>query len=98
MTYEQAGELLGLSAEAVRKRSRRLGWRIQSGNEGKALVLVPDGAELRPPGRPGGRATGDRADTYPGSLTFGPAHNGKGWKGGAGSCPGGAVCPLALAR
>jgi len=62
MTYEQAGELFGLSAEAVRKRSRRLGWRVQSGNEGKALVLVPDGAELRPPARPAGRAGGDRAD------------------------------------
>ena len=62
MTYEAAGELFGLSAEAVRKRSRRLGWRIQAGNEGKALVLVPDGAELQPAGRPPGRPAGDHPD------------------------------------
>ena len=62
MTYEQAGELFGLSAEAIRKRSRRLGWRIQAGNEGKSLVLVPDGAELQPAGRPGGRPAGDHPD------------------------------------
>lgn len=64
MTYEEAGALFGLSAEAMRKRARRLRWQVQSPNDsqGKARIQVPEGAELRPagpppgnpPGRPGG--------------------------------------------
>ena len=48
LTYQQAGDALGMSAEAARQRARRLGWRTQPGNEGRALVLVPDGMEVRP--------------------------------------------------
>lgn len=52
LTYQQAGDALGMTAEAVRQRARRLGWRTQPGNEGRALVLVPDGVEVRPRVRP----------------------------------------------
>lgn len=48
LTDQQAGGALGMTAEAVRQRARRLGWRTQPGNEGKALVLVPGGVEVRP--------------------------------------------------
>lgn len=65
MTYEQAGELFALSSEAIRKRSRRLGWRTQAGNEGRTLILVPDRAELRPPGRQAGHPPGPPAGDQP---------------------------------
>jgi len=42
LTYQQAGELLGMSAEAFRQRLGRLGWRKMKGNDGRALVLVPE--------------------------------------------------------
>jgi hypothetical protein len=60
LTFQQVGELLGLSAEAARSRARRAGWRTQPGNDGRTLVLVPDdiAAEPRPPGRPGDRPGG----------------------------------------
>jgi hypothetical protein len=50
LTYAQAAERLGLSAEAVRHRARRSGWRTQPGNDGRTLVLVPDDemADIRP--------------------------------------------------
>lgn len=61
LTYEEAGQLFGLSAEAIRKRSRRLGWKVQPPNDsqGKARILVPDSASLHPAARP----AGDRPDT-----------------------------------
>jgi hypothetical protein len=50
LTYAQAAERLGLSAEAVRHRARRSGWRTMPGNDGRTLVLVPDDemADIRP--------------------------------------------------
>jgi hypothetical protein len=33
LTYAQASERFGVSAEAVRLRARRLGWRTQPGND-----------------------------------------------------------------
>jgi hypothetical protein len=67
LTYEEAGQLFGLSAEAMRKRSRRLGWKVQPPNDiqGKARVLVPDNADLhpgRPPGHPDAATSGHRPD------------------------------------
>ena len=62
LTYAEAGELFGLSAEAMRKRAHRLRWRTQPGNEGRTLVLVPDGAELHPAAHPAGHHPGVRAD------------------------------------
>lgn len=41
MTYQQAGEALGVSPDAVRRHAQRKGWRVQRGNDGKALVLIP---------------------------------------------------------
>ena len=52
LTYQQASEVLGMTAEAVRHRSRRLGWRTQPGNDSRTLVLLPDDAPVRPPVRP----------------------------------------------
>jgi len=48
LTYAQIGELFGLSVDAARMRARRLGWRTQPGNDGRALVLVPADALLLP--------------------------------------------------
>jgi chromosome segregation ATPase len=48
LTYAQAGERFGISADAVRFRARRQGWRMQPGNDGRTLVLVPDDAEVHP--------------------------------------------------
>jgi hypothetical protein len=53
LTYRQAGERLGVSAEAVRSLARRRGWSRQSPNDigGVARVLLPTGADRR--SRPG---------------------------------------------
>jgi hypothetical protein len=55
LTYEELGERIGRSAEGARMLARRRHWRIETGNDGKARVLV-DEAELvvRPTGRPPG--------------------------------------------
>jgi hypothetical protein len=52
LTYQAAGRLLGMTAEAVRHRARRLGWRTQPGNDGRTLVLVPDEPGVQPRARP----------------------------------------------
>jgi len=41
MTYQEAAVLFGSTPDAVRVRARRLRWRRQRGNDGKALILVP---------------------------------------------------------
>lgn len=41
LTYAQAGALLGMTAEAVRQRARRFGWRTQKGNDGRMRVWIP---------------------------------------------------------
>ena len=58
LTYAQAGDRFGTSAEAVRLRSRRFGWRTQPGNDGRTLVQVPDDAAVQPRPRPDGRSPG----------------------------------------
>jgi chromosome segregation ATPase len=70
LTYAQAGERFGLSADAVRMRAHRLGWRVQPGNDGRTLVLVPEDAAVQPRRRSperssahsGGRAPAQAAD------------------------------------
>jgi len=57
MTYAQAGERLGLTPEAVRKRANRQRWRRMAGNDGKTLLLVPGQPDGRPTVHPGGRPT-----------------------------------------
>ena len=52
LTYQQAGEMYGVSAEAIRQHARRLGWRRQPGNDGKTLILVPPDTDLRTRVRP----------------------------------------------
>jgi hypothetical protein len=41
-TYAQAAEAFGMSLEGLRQRARREHWRKMMGNDGKALVLVPE--------------------------------------------------------
>lgn len=41
MNYRDAGEMLGITAEAARHRARRFRWPTQKDNDGKALILVP---------------------------------------------------------
>lgn len=42
LTYAAAGELLGINAPSVKRRAQREGWPRQPGNEGLALVGVPE--------------------------------------------------------
>jgi hypothetical protein len=48
LTYAQAGERFGLTSDAMRMRAKRLGWRMQPGNDGRTLILVPADAEVAP--------------------------------------------------
>ena len=41
LTYQQAGERLGITAEAARQRAVRLNWRRQRGNDGRSLIQIP---------------------------------------------------------
>ena len=67
MTYQQAGNLLGLSAEAARKRAGRQRWRTQPGNDGRTLVLVPEKPDEPSPDQADERADG-RPDRRTGAL------------------------------
>jgi hypothetical protein len=48
LTYKEAGERLGVSAEAARQRAIRGSWPRRLSNEGMALVRVPEGVSSRP--------------------------------------------------
>jgi hypothetical protein len=48
LSYQEVADRLGVTPEAARSRAKRLGWRRQMGNDGRALVLVA--LEPRPPG------------------------------------------------
>jgi hypothetical protein len=66
LTYAEVADRLGVSPEAARSRAKRLGWRRQSGNDGRARVLVA--LDRRPPG--GGPVT---PRSPPGQKTIDPA-------------------------
>jgi hypothetical protein len=72
LTYAQAGERLGMSAEAIRSRARRAGWRTMPDNDGKALVLIPDDATIGVPVRH--RRAGGGFPSLPTFLTFPISH------------------------
>jgi hypothetical protein len=66
LSYQEVANRLGVTPEAARSRAKRLGWRRQMGNDGRALVLAA--LEPRPPGdrpvtgpSPGGRKAVDPA-------------------------------------
>src|SRR4051794_21815533 len=46
MTYPAAAAALGMTPESVWQRARREHWRKQLGNDGKALIPVPDDARI----------------------------------------------------
>jgi hypothetical protein len=48
LSYREVADRLGVTPEAARSRAKRLRWRRQTGNDGRALVLVA--LEPRPPG------------------------------------------------
>jgi hypothetical protein len=50
LTYAEVADRLGVTPEAARSRAKRLCWRRQTGNDGRALVLVA--LKPRPPGDP----------------------------------------------
>jgi hypothetical protein len=54
LTYREAGDRLGVSAESVRAKAARKRWRRQIGNDGLARVWLPGdlpvNARARPPG------------------------------------------------
>lgn len=47
LTYQQAGERLGISAEAARQRALRGHWPRRRSNDGVAVVQVPEGVAVR---------------------------------------------------
>ena len=51
LSYTEAGERLGMSAEAVRTKARRAGWRRMPGNDGEDARPGARGADEQPPGR-----------------------------------------------
>jgi DNA primase len=55
LTYEQAGERLGCSAEAARQKAIRQRWHKTKGNDGKARVRLPDGVRT-PSERPNSKS------------------------------------------
>jgi hypothetical protein len=71
LTYEQAAARFGLKPEAMRKRSKRLGWASRLANDGKVHIRVPEEADIaarqarhpggHPAGRSGGQSTSDKA-------------------------------------
>jgi hypothetical protein len=70
LTYAEASDRLGITPEAVRSRAKRLGWRRQLGNDGRALVWAA--LEPRPPSdqpvtprSPPGRKPDTNADVQP---------------------------------
>ena len=69
-TYQEAADQLGSTAEAVRVRARRQGWRRQRGNDGRVRVLVPAGLKREPaPGQEGEQVPerpGERPPEQPG--------------------------------
>jgi hypothetical protein len=65
LSYRQMGEMFGLSAEAVRQRVRRLGWRTQLANDGRKLVLVPEETAVRPRIRPAGQTPVEMGEQTP---------------------------------
>jgi hypothetical protein len=54
LTYRELAGRLGVSVEAARRRALRARWSRQSGNDGKARVLLPEDYEIerRPDGAP----------------------------------------------
>ena len=69
LTYAQAGERFGLSADAVRMRAHRLGWRMQPGNDGRTLVLVPEDATVQPRARSPERSGAHTGERSPAQIT-----------------------------
>lgn len=69
LTYQQGGELFGMSSEAFRQRARREGWRTQPGNDGRTLVLMPDGAAVRPRVRPPEQSAAQTPEQPPGQTS-----------------------------
>lgn len=56
-TYQEAADLLGSTADAVRVRARRHGWKRRNGNDGRVRVLVPADEEPQPvPKQQGGQS------------------------------------------
>ena len=63
ITYRQAGELLGISANAVRVRAQRARWprRVPNMPGAPTLVRVPEEVLVRPSAPPVPRPSGERA-------------------------------------
>ena len=66
LTYQQAGERLGISAEAARQRALRGHWPRRRSNDGVAVVQVPDGVTVRTNARRTAEHTGvEQPDEHP---------------------------------
>jgi hypothetical protein len=62
LSYQEVADRLGVTPEAARSRAKRLRWRRQMGNDGRALVLValepraPCDGSMTPRSSPGRKA------------------------------------------
>ena len=79
LTYQEAGDRLGMSPEAVRAKAARKRWRRQIGNDGRARVWLPE--DERPRGdRPiTGRSPPERENEHepvdqPVTMRSSPGH------------------------
>lgn len=59
LTYAEAAAEVGLTVEGLRQRARREHWRKMLGNDGKALIMLPDDIDRLPPGEAAGEQEGE---------------------------------------
>lgn len=69
MTYADAGRLLNIKPESVKRQARLKRWPRMRGNDGRALVKVPDFQH------PGGVREESPATESPPNLPYNPPHD-----------------------
>ena len=75
MSYAELARALGVSVDGARRRVQRGRWARQTGNDGRARVLVPEGVDLeRRPDRAGDVAPNDAPDVTPNVASDNPVH------------------------
>jgi hypothetical protein len=69
LSYQEAARRLGVTAASVRRRAQRSRWTRQRGNDGLALVMVPDDVLSQPVARDtAGDVAGDVAWDSAGTI------------------------------
>ena len=68
LSYQEAARRLGVTAASVRRRAQRARWARQRGNNGLALVMVPDDVLSAPRELVAGDVAGDVAPDSAGTI------------------------------